>query len=71
MSTEQAKPELTLNDLALMRNLIDTVSQRGAFKAEELSVVGDLFNKLNAFIKASQQTQEQPAEEQPAEEQGE
>jgi hypothetical protein len=37
-----------------MRNLIDVVTTRGAFKANELSSVGVLFDKLNAFLEAAQ-----------------
>ena len=54
MSTEQSAPDLTLNDLLAMRNIIDAVTQRGAFKANELSSVGVLYDKLNAFLEASQ-----------------
>lgn len=57
----QAAPDLNLNDLLAMRNLIDVVTTRGAFKANELSSVGVLFDKLNAFLEAAQK-QSAPAE---------
>lgn len=47
-------PDLNLNDLASMRSLIEVVSQRGAFKANELSAAGQLFDKLNAFLNAAE-----------------
>jgi hypothetical protein len=47
-------PELNLNDLMAMRNLIEVVTQRGAFKANELSAAGQLFDKLNAFLTAAE-----------------
>lgn len=53
MNTEQKSPELSLSDLASFRNLIEVVTQRGAFKANELSAVGVLFDKLNSFLEAS------------------
>lgn len=57
--TEQAQtapaPELNINDLVAMRSLIDVVTQRGAFKATELSGVGMLYDKLNRFLEAAQQ----------------
>jgi hypothetical protein len=55
-TTEEVKksPELSLTDLALMRNVIEIVSQRGAFKASELASVGQLFNKLNDFLNAAE-----------------
>lgn len=59
MSEEQKNPELNLNDLIAMRNLIDVVTQRGVFKANELSSVGVLYDKLNSFLEASQKTQEE------------
>ena len=52
-AAEEAAPDLNMNDLAAMRNLIDVVTQRGAFKAEELSVVGALYEKLDKFVKAA------------------
>lgn len=62
MSEETSSPELNLNDLTAMRNLIDVVTQRGVFKANELSAVGVLYDKLSAFLEASQKQQEVPAE---------
>lgn len=60
-------PELNLNDLAAIRNLIEVVTQRGVFKANELSSAGVLYDKLSAFLNAAQaqsqaqqQQQEQP-----------
>ena len=46
-------PELTINDLLALRNLIEVVTARSAFKANELSSVGILFDRLNAFLEAS------------------
>jgi hypothetical protein len=54
-ATQTAAPELNINDLIAMRSLIDVVTQRGAFKATELSGVGTLFDKLNRFLEAAQQ----------------
>lgn len=68
MSEEQKNPELNLNDLLAMKNLIDVVTQRGAFKANELSSVGVLYDKLNTFLEASKKQQEEQAAQQ---EQGE
>jgi hypothetical protein len=64
MSETKQAPELNLNDLLAMKNLIDVVTQRGVFKANELSSVGVLYDKLSMFLEASQKSQEQPAEEQ-------
>jgi hypothetical protein len=52
-----AAPELNINDLIAMRSVIDVVTKRGAFQANELSSVGQLFDKLNAFLDAAQKAQ--------------
>jgi hypothetical protein len=56
---QQASVDLTVQDLAGLRSVIDVASSRGAFKAAEMEAVGKLFNKLNAFL-------EQVAKQQPA-----
>jgi len=52
MTTEIAETQssLTIADLQVMVNIIDACTQRGAFKAEELSTVGGIYNKLTAFV---------------------
>ena len=45
---------LNLNDLKLMAQIIKVVSARGAIQAEEMTAVGNLYNKLISFIKASE-----------------
>jgi hypothetical protein len=50
--TEQA-PNITLNDFVVVVNIIDACSQRGAFKGDELTAVGQLRDKYTAFIKAN------------------
>ena len=52
-------PELTLNDLAVLRQIIEVASQRGAFKAAELEAVGKAFNKLSAFLDAASESASQ------------
>jgi hypothetical protein len=51
--TEQQKQaeELTITDLALARAVIETATDRGTFKANELAQVGALYNKLDMFLK--------------------
>jgi len=55
---EQQGVELTVQDLAVIRSIIDTASTRGAFKANELEVVGKTFNKLDTFLNSIQQANE-------------
>ena len=60
--------QLTLADLASLKNLIEAATERGAYKAAELSVVGGIYDKLTAFLVASQAQLAQQAEaQQPAE----
>ena len=70
-NTTQNSPALTLNDMAVLRNVIEVAITRGTFKADEITVVGQTYDKLKAWldsIAAQQaQAQAQPAE-QPAEE---
>ena len=52
MSEEQKSPELTVTDLQNIRAIIDVAATRGAFKAAEMSAVGNVFNKLDTFLAA-------------------
>jgi hypothetical protein len=47
---EDPNSTFQVNDLRLVLNLIEVCSQRGAFKANELAVVGTLFNKITGFL---------------------
>ena len=60
--TEETNPaettdptQLTLNDLAAMKSIIDIASARGAFKPNEMMVVGQTYNKLMAFLDSAKQ----------------
>ena len=48
--TEAAPQQITIDDIALIVNIIGTVSRRGAFEAAEFTVVGGLFEKLKGFL---------------------
>jgi hypothetical protein len=48
--TEVAQHQITLEDVALIVNIISTVSRRGAFEASEFTIVGGLFEKLKALL---------------------
>jgi len=43
---------MNLQDLITVAQLIQLGSQRGAWRAEELTTVGNLYNKLIAFLKS-------------------
>lgn len=63
--SEQAVPDsIGLNDLQLLANIVDLASQRGAFRGNELTQVGAVFDKLSLFLNfvAKQQAEAQEAE---------
>lgn len=43
---------LTIQDLVLVAQIIQLTSQRGAYRAEELANVGNLYNKLVVFLES-------------------
>ena len=43
-------PALGVNDLKLMANINEVVSNRGAIKANEMAAVGTLYNNLMSFL---------------------
>jgi len=55
-------PSMTINDIAFLVQIIEIVAQRGAFKADELSTVGAVYDKVKAFI-ANTTPPAQPTEE--------
>ena len=54
-------PSVTINDIAFLVQIVEIVAQRGAFKAEELSTVGAVYDKVKAFISNATQSA-QPTE---------
>lgn len=56
---QEANPnDLTIQDLATMKGIIDLASERSAFKPGEMAAVGIVYNKLELFLK---QVEEQAA----------
>ena len=44
--------QITVADLNLLKNIIDLASTRGAFQAGEMRQVGEVYEKLVAFLEA-------------------
>ena len=65
-TSEAQYPSLGLSDLQTLIQVIKVASDRGAFKAEELSTVGAVYDKLALFVEASM-----PAEDNDEQSQGE
>lgn len=49
-SQEDASADLTIQDLAAVKSIIDVASSRGAFKPNEMVAVGTIYSKLERFL---------------------
>ena len=64
---------LHVDDINLIRQVIEIASTRGAFQAGELKAVGEVYEKVTTFLNEVQENKEQskkeglPQEEQPTE----
>jgi hypothetical protein len=66
MDTTDNPTNLNLQDLFGLKSCIEVACNRGAFRAEEMKTVGEVYDRLASFLKSVQQTTEQ-AVEQPSE----
>jgi hypothetical protein len=60
---ENTQLQLTITDLATIRNIIDLAVSRGAFRASEVKVVGETFERLDAFLTVLEQSANQAVSE--------
>lgn len=51
--SSQERPSLTLQDLTLVTQIIQVGTARGAWRADELSSVGGLYDRVIAFLTAA------------------
>lgn len=68
MSEENnANIEINMNDLVVLRQVVDVASRAGIFKAADLTTVGAVFDKLNVivedFMEKNKAANEENAEE--------
>ena len=49
---ENQSPSLTIQDLASIKDIIDVACSRGAFRAQEMTTVGAVFDKLETFLQS-------------------
>ena len=56
--------ELTVQDLGVLKTIIEVAQSRGAFKANELEAVGKTYSKLESFLASiqNQQVAKDPAQ---------
>jgi hypothetical protein len=59
----EAPAELNISDLNAMKAIIDIASQRGTFKPNEMTVVGQTYTKLTAFLEAVAKQQQEGVKE--------
>ena len=57
-----ASPQLQLADLVVCVQLVQLASTRGAFKAEEFTQIGAVYDRLVAFLRDSGAIQPTPSE---------
>jgi hypothetical protein len=57
---------ITLNDLVMLRNIVNVASKRGAFSAEEFTDIGAVYNKIDSFLKINLKKMEETEEEKPS-----
>jgi hypothetical protein len=53
--SEQQEVGLSVEDLMNALRVINTATERGAFKANELSTVGMVYDKFSTFVRAAQE----------------
>jgi hypothetical protein len=51
--TPAEAPGLTIQDLTMVLQIVQVAASRGAFKAEELSAVGGLYDRVFKFLDAA------------------
>jgi hypothetical protein len=45
--------QLTVSDIVSCKNVIEAACNRGAFKANEMKQIGELYEKLSVFVNAA------------------
>jgi hypothetical protein len=64
---------ITIADLDTIKNIINLAATRGAFRGEELSMVGTVYDKLTKFLEVAiqQAKSQEAADTKPSKPQGE
>jgi hypothetical protein len=61
--SEVEKVELKLADIKFCKTIIETATERGAWKADELGTVGHVYNKITVWLQQNEPKVETEAEE--------
>ena len=59
---------ITIQDIGICKQAIEVAATRGAFKAEEMAIVGDTYNKVSAWLNQMQPAVDDDAESTDSEE---
>lgn len=54
--------QITVSDLAMLKSIVDVSASRGAFKADEMRTVGEVYEKLTKFLDSVVKQNEETAE---------
>jgi len=65
---ENNEPQISLADFSAALQVIDVCTQRGAFRGEELSSVGQLRDRINTFVQHHAPAKEEGEAEEATEE---
>ena len=72
MPTKAEEPvELQIADIKFCKTIIETATERGAWKADELGTVGHVYNKITLWLQQNEPKVETQAEETSSDNQGE
>lgn len=52
--TKEISTELTLSDMKVINNIIDLVSSKGLIRAADFTLVGSIYEKINALLKTNE-----------------
>lgn len=67
---ENQTTNLAVSDLIMLQSIVQVACERGAFRAEEMSQIGQCYDRLSAWLAQMTPAQETPAQ-QPEEPKGE
>lgn len=56
-NAQPAIAELNINDLVALKNVVDVATTRGAFRANEMTAIGQIYDKLSRFLEAIEKHQ--------------
>jgi hypothetical protein len=70
---ENQNVNLSVSDLIMIQSIVQVACERGAFRAEEMSQIGQCYDRLSAWLAQMQSASEQPDSQpqQPEQPQGE